>query len=1578
MLKRSIMRRISIAVLSCLLLTICMPVLAYAASFIKIDYDASTGNISGEIYSDSDTVGLSLSENGEFLDIADKVNITPGSYLVRDNVYVRDDVYSYRIHGNIGTGHILDKISVHEGPDLSKVTELTPSVRDDVYYSAEKNDAPPVPEIHGGFDYWYESGKTNVSFTWYAPIIFDLDHFNVYMDGVKIGESTSAYYEVLQLEPLSVHSFEVSIVDTKGQESQKSKPYKLRIQSYFNQLEFMNEKPKGYTLQAGDSLVTLNPIDQNAESIYSNDATVSYLTVLLGQASTGKASVPFTLNQEHLSASDFELVDSQNNSLPISTLTIYPIDGNYYLAVEIDGGWDFSETYILRMADSIDGDEISLPDANSNSLLMAAYLTDNSFSDLTQVFFSDYKTDLVVGDPTLIPNPGPVLKPGYGYWHNEEGTHLDINWEDENAANVDHYNIYQNGVKVGESSTLSYTFNQIKPLSIQSFEVTAVNSAGIESEKSKPYKLRVPSPYNRLDFINEKPKGYTMKAGDVLVTFNPINKSADSMYSDDATQSYFMVHLGGVHAYVNGEWSTVPFTLNRAHLTAADFQLVDSQGKQMPIRGMNVNGEDEPYLSFTIDSGLDFSETYTLQLSGSIYGDEIKLPDTVTNSMLMSAYLSDNDYDNGTNITFGDIDSELVLTDGSDVTAPAKPTALEGLAGDKSITVSWAANSEEDLNNYKIYLDGKFFAQRPADTTSYTLTGLENFRSYNVSVSAVDHAGNESPQASITSMPEGSPAIPVFENQYGFSYDGGETSLSIQWLNVGAAIGLDHFNVYQNGKKIGETTQKIFFIHNLAPLSLQSFEVTAVGTNGMESDKSDAFRIRIPSVFNSIGFINSKPKGYKLKAGDTLATFNPISKSAETIYTDDATTSFLSIGLNGVSSLNAGERITIPFTLNKEHISASDFELVDSHGTEYPISSVEIFGEEDYHLYFIIDSGLDFSETYKLRMTDSIDGDEIRLPDTISNAMEMSANLTDNDHEELFTFVNFADARYDLVVGNEAPLKPTGLESIAGDGNVTVSWTANTEADLAGYNVYRDGTLVTASPITATSLKLNDLENGKTYQIKVTAVDTAGNESEQAAVSATPHDQTAPKKPTGLQASEGDGNVTVSWTANTEADLAGYNVYRDGTLVTASPITATSLKLNDLENGKAYQIKVAAVDKSGNESEQASVSATPHVSIIIGGGGGIVMPSTPEVPGTTVVAPGDLKKDGDKVIVELGKDDSGVLLPASADAYTGASEITVGNDTVSAVIPNELITELQGMIPADALKDAQISFSFEKASEDTVKSVLNGGAGTVNTNVKLAGDVFEFTLSIKTKDGKEVKLSQFDAPITLKLKVADGAKTDLLGVYYIGDDGKLEYVGGKLVDGFLVADVSHFSKYAVLEFKKTYSDISATHWAADAIAKLSAEHVVEGVTDSLFGPTKEVTRAEFAAFLARKLNLKASGKNKFSDVASGKWYADEVTAAAEAGIVQGRTATTFAPDAKVTREEMVVMLMKAYEIISGKKADAQSADASFADQSSISAWAANAVNAASSLGMVQGREQNMFLPKGYATRAEAALLIAKL
>ncbi len=187
-----------------------------------------------------------------------------------------------------------------------------------------------------------------------------------------------------------------------------------------------------------------------------------------------------------------------------------------------------------------------------------------------------------------------------------------------------------------------------------------------------------------------------------------------------------------------------------------------------------------------------------------------------------------------------------------------------------------------------------------------------------------------------------------------------------------------------------------------------------------------------------------------------------------------------------------------------------------------------------------------------------------------------------------------------------APSAPPSFSAVAGDRQVSLSWgAASDDVGVVFYELRRDGVSIAFQEArTFTDLALT---NGTSYAYTVIAYDAAGNASAAATASATPADIAAPSTPTGLAATPGDTQVSLTWNAATDnVAVTGYRVYRDGALI-ASPLTAYYADTG-LANGVSHAYTVLAVDGSGNASPQsAPVNATPSAPT----GGDVQAPSVP-------------------------------------------------------------------------------------------------------------------------------------------------------------------------------------------------------------------------------------------------------------------------------------------------------------------------------------------------------------------------------
>ena len=169
------------------------------------------------------------------------------------------------------------------------------------------------------------------------------------------------------------------------------------------------------------------------------------------------------------------------------------------------------------------------------------------------------------------------------------------------------------------------------------------------------------------------------------------------------------------------------------------------------------------------------------------------------------------------------------------------------------------------------------------------------------------------------------------------------------------------------------------------------------------------------------------------------------------------------------------------------------------------------------------------------------------------------------------------------------------------------------------------------------------------------------------------------------------------------------------------------------------------------------------------------------------------------------------------------------------------------------------------------------------------------------------------------------------------------------------------------------------NWAHAGIDYCVANGLMSGVGDNLFAPKMTTTRAQIVQIL---YNLegepKVSGTTPFTDLTQ-NWYKDAVLWAYQTGVVSGTSATTFAPDLPVTREQIAVILMGYAEKVLGVTRTWTPADLStFPDAGSVSGWAKDALADAVALGLISGASnggQTYLEPQGSATREQVATIL---
>jgi cellulose 1,4-beta-cellobiosidase len=186
------------------------------------------------------------------------------------------------------------------------------------------------------------------------------------------------------------------------------------------------------------------------------------------------------------------------------------------------------------------------------------------------------------------------------------------------------------------------------------------------------------------------------------------------------------------------------------------------------------------------------------------------------------------------------------------------------------------------------------------------------------------------------------------------------------------------------------------------------------------------------------------------------------------------------------------------------------------------------------------------------------------------------------------------------------PSVPGGLKATAGNGQVSLSWSASSGTAPITYSVYRgtasgaEGSTPIASGLTSASYVDTGVANGTTYYYEVRASNAGGSSGVSAEASATPvAPPTLPGAPTNVTAAPGNGQVSLSWSASSGTAPITYSVYRgtasgnESATPIVSGLTATSYTDTGLANGTTYYYEVRATNAAGSSGFSAEASAKP-------------------------------------------------------------------------------------------------------------------------------------------------------------------------------------------------------------------------------------------------------------------------------------------------------------------------------------------------------------------------------------------------
>ena len=196
---------------------------------------------------------------------------------------------------------------------------------------------------------------------------------------------------------------------------------------------------------------------------------------------------------------------------------------------------------------------------------------------------------------------------------------------------------------------------------------------------------------------------------------------------------------------------------------------------------------------------------------------------------------------------------------------------------------------------------------------------------------------------------------------------------------------------------------------------------------------------------------------------------------------------------------------------------------------------------------------------------------------------------------------------------------------------------------------------------------------------------------------------------------------------------------------------------------------------------------------------------------------------------------------------------------------------------------------------------------------------------------------------------------------------------------YLTKDMTVYAGWRVDENPGTdvnpFTDISEKDWFYGDVMFVYENGLMLGTSKTLFSPHGTVMRGMMATILWRMEGSPVpKGKNSFTDVEAGKWYADAITWTAENGIFAGYGKDKFCPDDPITREQLAAIFYR-YADYKGYDLTVKGDLDKFKDADKITDYAKTAMQWAVGSGLVKGKSGNLLDPQGTATRAEIAAML---
>ncbi len=361
-------------------------------------------------------------------------------------------------------------------------------------------------------------------------------------------------------------------------------------------------------------------------------------------------------------------------------------------------------------------------------------------------------------------------------------------------------------------------------------------------------------------------------------------------------------------------------------------------------------------------------------------------------------------------------------------------------------------------------------------------------------------------------------------------------------------------------------------------------------------------------------------------------------------------------------------------------------------------------------------------------------------------------------------------------------------------------------------------------------------------------------------------------------------------------------------------------------------------------------------------------------------------------VASAADDAAGATLLSKIGDYTNISEYSSFVSSSPAKISSEGLADINTAILGQSVSD--FATLVDNYKEQVIVAAVTKPADSSITNSRTAIEAFINDITSDTDIRAKYNLLSDMQKQSVALECKNCGATMLSGA--TGLTAKFEELVGALTPagststptpapgqqgggggggGEVTVVVTPSPEPSAKPINERYIDIDDVSWAWEAIENLSDNNIFAGYSDKTFRPNNSILREEFIKIVvvgvvgADKINMSATPS--FTDAKTG-WFAPYVAAAEANGITAGMGDGLFGTGAKISRQDMAVML---YRILNDAGVRMDTKAYAFTDADDISDYAADAVYALKNMAIISGDPDGSFRPDGETTRAEAAILL---